>query len=136
VDDDDLQMFLLLLLLRTPTSPPADTSPPGNTDITFCTDDMSEMFSFRTGIDFFSDSCRDRTVCCSLALTPLTDEHRLLGGLGSESCGKRHRNMPPSTLVLTKYRPSGLTLTLVTTPAWPTPTCVGTPSLYSQTLTV
>lgn len=133
MDDDDLQ------ILAPPLAPAFAASPApsfSNTDIIFCPDDISEMFSFRTGIDFLSDICRDRTVCCSPALKPLTVEHRLLGKGVSGSCGKHHRNMPPSTLVLTKYLPSGLTLTLVTTPAWPTPTCVGTPSLYSQTFTV
>jgi len=136
MDDDDLQILGPPLPPALAASPSPAAPPSSNTEMTFCPDDMSEMFSFRTDIDFLSDSCRDRIVCCSPGLTPLTVEHRLLGGGVSRSCGKHHRKMPPSTLVLTKYWPSGLTLTLVTTPAWPTPTCVGTPSLYSQTFTV
>jgi len=136
MDDDDLQILRPPLPPAPTASPPPAAPPSANTDITFCADDMSEIFSFLAGIDFLSDSCRDRTICCSPALTPLMVEHRLLGGGLSGSWGKHHRNMPPSMLVLTKYRPSGLTLTLVTTPAWPTPTWVGTPSLYSQTFTV
>lgn len=104
--------------------------------LTFCTVDMAFMFSLRAGIVFFCDNCLERSVCCSRALD---DELRLSplspNGLMSASCGNRHKNIPPSTLVLTTNRPSGLTFTLVTTPACPTPTCVGIPSLYSHTFT-
>lgn len=94
--------------------------PPFVTTRTFWILDIVLMFSFLAGITFFRDSCLERSVCCCarrLLLPMLFMLHRLLGFVVSAACGKRHKNMPPSALVLTTDRPSGLTFTLVTTPA-------------------
>lgn len=130
------------------------------TDRTLCDFDMLPMFSGLADTVLFCDNRLELLLCCSrrldalplspallllsplllllpplLPLSPPPLLHRL-SGARSSSCGKRHRYMPPSTLVLTTSRPSGLIFTLVTVPACPTPTCVGSPSLYSHTFTV
>lgn len=103
------------------------------TDCTFCALDIFWMYSVFGGTNFFIDRRLALSICWSWRLDVLP----MLGGAAmSSSYGKRHTYMPPSTLVLTRKRPSGLIFTLVTTPACPTPTCVGTPSTNSHTFTI